>query len=839
MRYYTLAIVCLLMCNITYAQQPAKATASAPNTENIYEIKKQFLNNVLHNPADKDKGDNDNDLTRFNRWFSFVEPRCYPSGNLPRPDVLLNESRKQNNSARHAFRTTSGVTPWTSVGPVDPLSGFGIGRIDCIVIDPLDTATIYLGAACGGVWISHDAGTTWTSHSDNFPSLSVADIAVNPHHTDTLYAATGDGYGYVVPGSGSSSWLFWGGLYSAGVMKSTDGGATWTATGFSYLQSDQDIIQKLLIHPNNPNVLLAATTNGVYRTADAGATWTLVDAGHTFSMAFHPFQPDTVYSIHNTDLHVSYDAGLTWSTLYPSIGSGDRCTIAVSNAAPNNVWVLDDGNNLSVSVDGGNTFTMATSPSSTASFYGYYDRVLAVSPVDPNYVLAFGMNMAVSTSAGSVWNSMDPTSSVHPDNHAVAFNPLHPATIYDGNDGGIFVTRDGGASWTNISNGLTISQIYRMSSSRQTPAIMLCGLQDNASAYNDGITGWTMSNGPFGDGMDNAIHPLNDFIQIASTQYGNFEISYDQGVTYNLIATTGLNGSWTSPVAFNPHNADTIYFGLGDVYASYDMGVTVNNISSMSLFPGGATSLALAPSNSAVLYASDNSNVYITTDFGATWTNVTGTLPASSQAITGLVVDYKNPMLVYATLSGYTAGTKVFVSTTGGTTWTNISTGLPNVPADCIAVDSSTPGALFVGTDMGIYYTDSSTSGWSAYSTGLPNVIVDDIDINYTNYKIRVATYGRGIWEAGLPHLPPLKVSTPAIAVRPQLYPNPTHSTWKVVFGKQKPADFCIKVSDISGRIIQTQDNSDIIDASKLVSGLYNIEVTAGNDHYNLKAVKN
>lgn len=843
MRYYSLSVICILFCNAIFAQQSINATAtpaSAPNTENIYTIKKQFLNNVLHNPNDKDKNDNDNDLTRFNRWFNFVEPRCYPSGNLPRPDVLLTEYQKQKQLPRHASRTTSttGITPWTSAGPSSPLSGFGIGRIDCIVIDPLDTNTIYIGTACGGLWISHDAGATWAlSNTDNFPSLSVADIVVNPHHTDTLYAATGDGYGYV-PGSISSTGIFWGGLYSAGVMKSIDGGATWAATGLSYIQSDRDIIQKLLIHPNNPNVLLAATTNGIYRTADAGATWTLVDAGHTFSMAFRPFQPDTIYAVNTTDLHVSYDAGLTWSTLYPGIGGGDRCTIAVSNAAPANVWVLDDGDNLSVSTNGGNTFAMTTSPGSVASFYGYYDRVLAVSPVNPNYILAFGMRMARSIDGGSTWIMLDSAGDVHSDNHAVAFNPLHPATIYDGNDGGIFVTKNGSSSWANISNGLTISQIYRMSSSRQNPAIMLCGLQDNASAYNDGVSGWAMSNAPFGDGMDNAIHPLNDFIQIGSTQYGNFAISTDQGATYNPIST-GSFGAWTSPVAFNPRSADTIYFGLNEVDVSYDMGLSVNPLSPTGIFPNGAIALAIAPSTAAVIYAADYSTVYRTTDFGVTWNDVTGSLPVSTQAISGLAVDYKNPMLVYVTTSGYTAGSKVFVSTTGGASWSNISTGLPNVPADCIAVDSSTGGAIFVGTDMGVYYTDSSMSGFSLYSTGLPNVIVDDIDINYTNYKIRAATYGRGVWEAGLPHLGPLAVpAVPAVA-HAELYPNPTHNSWKVIFAKQKPADFSLKVADIGGHIIHTQENSDIIDASKLAAGLYNIEVTAGNDHYDLKAIKN
>ena len=234
MRYFIFAFSCMLITGTLSAQTQS---ATAPNTENIYTIKKQYLHNVLHNPTEKDKSDNDNDLARFNRWFHLVEPRCYPSGNMPRPDVLLQEYQKVKLAAKLAARTTSsGTTPWVSLGPNNvPAGFFGIGRIDCIVIDPIDTNTLYVGAACGGLWISHNGGATWTSNADNFPSLSVADIAVNPHHTDTLYAATGDGYGYV---TGSPA-IFWGGLYSAGVMKSTDGGATWNTTGLSYLQPIQ------------------------------------------------------------------------------------------------------------------------------------------------------------------------------------------------------------------------------------------------------------------------------------------------------------------------------------------------------------------------------------------------------------------------------------------------------------------------------------------------------------------------------------------------------------------------------------------------------------------------
>jgi photosystem II stability/assembly factor-like uncharacterized protein len=736
------------------------------------------------------------------------------------------------NTHKAAQRTTT-TAAWQPLGPLNvPVNNNGIGRINCIVIDPQDTSKIYVGAACGGVFISHDAGATWTSSSDNFPSMSVADVAVNPQHTDTIYAATGDGYGYE---TGAYN-IFWGGLYTAGVMKSTDGGNTWNTTGLSYLQSSNDIIQKLLIHPNKTDILLAATRTGIKRTTDGGATWTTVETGHVYSMVFRPGRPDTVYALNGANLRVSYNAGATWSTLFGGISTGtDRATIAVSPVAPGAIWVLDASNMLRWSHDGGHTFNYVTSPRDTAQFYGYYDRVLAIDPHDSNLVYANGMIMARSTDGCLDWNKVDPYYAVHVDNHALAINPQHPETIYSGNDGGIAVTRDGGNSWTNISNGLMISQIYHITSSRQNPSIILCGLQDNGTVRYDG-TGWKWVTG--GDGMACAISPYDDNVQISSYQNGNFYISGDQGNVFAYLSITSETGAWTSPVVFDPNNHNTIYFGYKNIYASYDGGVNFTNLTGTSPFTGGATLMAIAPSNSLVLYAGDLGSLIRTTDGGTTWHSATGNLPVNLVGITDVAVDYNNPDKVYVTTSGYTAGKKVYMSTNGGTTWTSISGTLPNLPVNCIAVDSSSPGGLFVGTDMGVYYQDSSSGGWSLYGTGLPNVMVNDIDINYTDYNIKAGTYGRGAWQAQLKNYRPASVTMVKTSpVKVDVFPNPAKDSWKIMFAKQ-PANYTLKVSDLQGRILQTQQNSNMVDASKLPAGVYNIDISDGSTQYHAKAIK-
>ena len=823
--------ICILifLANFAFAQPSAVQFKgnTLPN-RNIYTIKKQFLADVLHNPTAQNTSPDDNELERFDRWFRLLEPRCYPTGNIPSPDVLI-----RNMPARDGnMRTTSGVTAnWHSVGPFNVPEGFfGIGRVNVVVVDPQDTNTLYAGTACGGVWISHDYGDTWATSSDNFPSLSIADIAVNPQHTDTLYAATGDGYGYGVPCSVNDS-IFWGGLYSAGIMKSTDGGHSWNTTGLSYSQSDRFITHKILVHPTNPNILIAGTSQGVFKSTDAGVTWTQTSTNYIFDMRFKPLSPNTIYAVDPYDVLVSVDAGSTWTVSYSGIASGGRSALDISPQAPNDVWVFNDMNTVYVSHDAGNSFTPAGS--SPVFSYGYYGNVFGVSPTDTNELFTAGMDMGKSLNSGSTWTSIG--DSVHPDNHGFTYNWANANTFYTGDDGGIWRTCDNGVTWANISRNMAISQIYRMTSSRQNPAIMMGGLQDNSTFYNNGV-GWSDIPAIRADGMDCAISPVNDSIQIASYQYGNFLISYDHGNSFNPISI-GSGGYWTSPVAFVPGTSDSIIFALEDIYASYDRGITFTNLTGSMPFPMGAVALAIAPSNHNVMYSADFNHVMATTDGGITWSNVTGTGFTDSTAITGLAVDYHNPQLVYLTVSGYQAGEKVFVSTTGGFVWNNITANLANLPADCIAVDSSVPGAIYIGTDNGVYYTDSSTSSWVRFGSGLPNVIVDDININYTVHKINVATYGRGIWQAPLNSVPLNVGKNSSRDAEIAISPNPATDKWTITF-PVKPTAYHVRLTDITGNVIKEGDNIKSIDAKSLAKGVYFINVTVGAETYSLKAIR-
>lgn len=831
-----------ILLNLLILALPLSLFAQQIQPLNLYQFNALYRKQLkTEQPAETENPNkpNDDEQARYNRWYHMLAVRAYPNGIDNHRDALLKAFQNQQASGAKnnlAKSTGNSIGPWKSIGPQ-----FGIGRVNVVRLDPQNSNTIYIGSAGGGVWKSTDLGNSWTSNSDNFPSISIADIQINPIHTDTLFVATGDGYGYAVD---SPYNLFWGGLYSAGVLMSPDGGNTWHTTGLSNVQSDTAVIQKLLLHPLKTYILLASTRVGIYRSTNSGTTWSLVDNRHAYAMAFKPGAPDTVYATTASDLLVSYNAGANWQVLNAGISVAnnlqgsqqDRVSIAVSPASPNSIWLL--GDNLLVSHDGGLSFTATTAPMS--SFYGYYDKVLAVSPFDSNEIFANGMEMSQSTDGGISWTQYG-YSALHVDHHAVCFDPNNANRIYAGCDGGVFVTNDHCLTWSQLSDSnLCISQIYRSASSRQDPSMLLCGLQDNNTlSCNAGTWNYVLG----GDGMDCAIYPQDDNYQVASYQYGNFYLSSDQGVTFTPL-NIGVGGYWTSPVSFVPNQINNIYFGLYGVFFTNDMGTTFTDLTPLDSFNHnlswevGVTSLKLAPSNSNVIYAADQSHIIKSTNAGLTWTNITGNLPSNTVAIIGIAVDYKNPALLYVCMSGYDATKKVFASNNGGLSWHNISYNLPNVPTAAIATDSSNPGALFLGTDMGMYYTDSTTPNtWAKYSVGLPNVIVDGIDINYTNRKVRAATYGRGLWECDLPQssLAVQNINPTNTAIN--IYPNPIDREL-IILGA---INTNINVYDVLGRLIFSNtltSKQESINTSTWAHGTYFVQLVYTNGNREIRKVE-
>jgi photosystem II stability/assembly factor-like uncharacterized protein len=337
---------------------------------------------------------------------------------------------------------------------------------------------------------------------------------------------------------------------------------------------------------------------------------------------------------------------------------------------------------------------------------------------------------------------------VHADKHHLKYHPLNNTKLYEGNDGGVYVTSDGGLNWNDLSNGLGISQIYRIGTSATVANDVICGLQDNGTKELAAGT-WTDQYG--GDGMECIIDYSNNNVKYCTYVYGQIQKTTDGGLNWNTIVQnngSGVDsqGEWVTPYIMHPTNSNILLVGKDQVYKTTDGGATFNQLGTLPGITDNLFALAYAPSNVNVIYAATNDQIFKTINGGLNWSLIN----TSVTRITYLAVDPLNAQKIWQTRSGYTSGDKVWYSSNGGTSWTNFSGTLPNIPVNCIVYENGTNDGLYIGTDLGVYYRNASMSDWIPYNNGLPNVVVNELEISYNNNKLWAATFGRGLWNSSL-----------------------------------------------------------------------------------------
>ena len=720
-------------------------------TANVYDAIEKFNQAWYSRPYEKGKG-----WKAFKRWEYMNEERTFPSGEKPSPTIAWDEFMKWREENPQS-RSTNGA--WTQIGPTSiPSSGGGAGRINCIRFHPTDANTIFAGAPSGGLWKSTNNGTSWTCLTDNLPVIGVTDLAIDPSNPNIMYMATGD--------------AFASDTYSIGILKTTDGGATWNTTGLNWNVTATDVISRVLINPNNTSIILAATSNGIYRSTNGGNTFTQTATGNFLDMEFKPGDPNTVY-ISGTSVRYSTNGGTSFTAATGIPTGQQRIAIAVSAANPAYVYALIANSTdygfygLYRSTNSGTSFSArSTTPNvlgynasgSDAGGQGWYDLAICASETNAEEIYVGGINIWRSTNGGTSWvlnahwTGANNKPYVHADIHDLIYKP-GTTQLYAGCDGGVFRTSNSGTSWTDISNNLSIAMMYRLSNAQTNANIVLTGWQDNGTNRRGSTGAWTNVIG--GDGMECIIDYSNSNNMYGSLYYGEIYRSTNGGNSFptNIVQSggTGVNadGEWVTPYVMSPTSATTLFVGKAQLYKSTNSGTAWAQVGTISGGSGGLKAIAVAPSNVNYIYIAKRNKIWRSTD-GATFTDITGTLPVNSASITYIAVSNTDPQKVWVTFSGYSAANKVFRSTNGGTSWTNISTGLPNLPVNCVVYQNNSDDGIYVGTDVGVYYRSNSVTSWQSFSTGLPNVIVSELEIYYTTNRLRAATYGRGLWESDL-----------------------------------------------------------------------------------------
>lgn len=736
------------------------------------------------------------------------------------------------------------------------------GRITDVVMHPSDLETIYAATASGGVWKSADAGGYWTPISDDLPSLSIGDIAIDPFDKNTIYCGTGETNG----GGGSVTYD------GRGLFKSTDAGETWVSLGLENTGS----IGRIEVDPESPQRIFVAAMGhlfennperGIYRSLNGGLTWDktlfINDSTGVIDLAIHPSDPDTIFAVSwertrrpnmrryggpGCGIWRSTDGGDTWTKLsgngFPASDNNlGRIGIAIAPTAPGTLYAIcakESGPYLGTfkSTNNGDTWTSVTSFTSDPlySSFGWWFGQIRIDPTNAARVYSLGVDWVKSLNGGASWGDVSPY--LHADYHALYIHPANPQFMVAGNDGGVYISPDGGATWTH--RPFPITQFYTSEINFQNPTHFYGGAQDNGTwrTLDGSLDNWETFYG--GDGFVTLVNPENDAIYYAEFQYGNLYGSN------GASAPQSLRYNWNTPYVFDPANPDIMYIGAERLFRSDNGGLEWAPISpDLSNGPAGSggvvygtiSSIAVSPIDpKTILAGTDDGNVWVTANGGANWSKVSATLP--KRWITRVVADLWDKNTIYVCLSGFRHAddmAHIYKSTNLGQTWTDAGGDLPDIPVNDMILDPEDPNAWYIATDAGVFATYSGGVAWEPLGLNLPNVPVLDLTLHTPARTLAAATYGRSMYKATLPLSTGIK--TPESIDCVHLAPNPVRHAAVLSFVLPATQEVRLEAYDSEGRLLRllfsgklpAGENRLLLDASGMPAGIYFIKMQGQN----------
>ena len=544
--------------------------------------------------------------------------------------------------------------------------------------------------------------------------------------------------------------------YGRGLLKSTDGGSTWTNITAGLPSSTY--FSRLKIRPNNNTQLLAALgTGGLYRSTNSGINWTQILSGRVDDVVFSP-TGDTAFAVGSgIGIMRSINGGAAFTTYGSSgLNSGSRTQFDIAQSNPSVMWAavyLSSNVTVFKSTNYGvnwNSITMPTGFSDQAG-QAWYDLYCVINPKNFNKVY-IGTIDVYSTSDGNTFTNITNGYSggnVHVDQHYLFFHPTLENTLITCNDGGIWRSTNNGTSFTNLNQTLTLTQFYRIASSPFLPSRILGGTQDNGTQKTDSTLNWAAAYG--GDGGEVCFNPFNSSFILGETQYNGIFRTTNGGVNWSS-ATSGLstteNKAWVAPIIHHPTISGTFYTAREKVYRSTNNGGTWIVISGVINGTSAIRELSQSKTNPNIMFATSGSLLFKSSDEGINWTNITIGLP--SRTITSVYVHPLDAEQVFLTYSGF-GTSKVYKSTNGGSSWTSIQGNLPDTPVNDLLIftdNSGYPNTYFAATDVGVFVTENNGTNWSEITTGLPNTVIMHLDYSPINKMLRAGTHGRGVYEA-------------------------------------------------------------------------------------------
>jgi photosystem II stability/assembly factor-like uncharacterized protein len=737
---------------------------------------------------------------------------------------------------------TPGLVAW-NIGPA-PMGG----RIPALDVVESDPKIQYIAAAGGGIWKTTDEGKSWKCVFAGAPHASMGAVAIAPSDPDTIYVGTGEG--------NLRNSVSWGN----GVFLSRDAGKSWKHVGLV----ETNHIGKIAVHPTDPKTAFVAAVGrawgpnperGLFRTRDAGATWEHVlkldaetgcidvvvdpvDSKYVYASAYRVRRGP--YSGGNpaiqfgplAGIYRSSDGGATFAKLskgLPAVAYG-RVGLSIYRKDPKVIFAVIQTEKTDARQLAGQPATranQAVGPTDTGGIFRsedhgetwtkindlvprpFYFGKIRVDPSDEKRLWVLGIPLNVSSDGGKTFRN-GAGRGVHVDHHSLWINPKDSKHLVLGNDGGLYHSKTGGASWTAIRN-LPISQFYAIAADRQNPYRVFGGLQDNGSwmgpsrsemAYGVVNSDWKRLLGM--DGFFCQVPPDDPFTAYAEGQYGRpfrIDLRTLKGVSIRPrvpMGKTDYRYNWSTPMLLSPHDSRTLYFGGNVVHKSTDRGQTWRAISGdltrgelgRTYVSGGHTLTALSesPVVPGQLFAgSDDGRLHRTTNDGGQWTDLTAKLvgiPAGKGiAATGQITRVEqaayDARTVFVSMDRRRQDDYrpyLFRSRNRGETFERVNGTLPfEGPVHVVRADAKNRGLLFAGTEFGLYLSFDEGNHWQPFACGLPPVAVHDLLIHPTENELVIATHGRGVW---IVDIAPLQAMTAKVRMQAVVLFAPRPARW-------------------------------------------------------------
>ena len=686
-----------------------------------------------------------------------------------------------------------------------------VSSIDAVAVDPL---TIYVGAASGGLWKSTDAGTTFKPIFDDYPQ-SVGVVRLAPSDPNTVWVGTGEPW----PRNSVS--------YGLGVYKSTDAGENWKAMGLEETErisairihpEDPNVVYVCATGP----LFHDHEARGLFKTADGGDTWEKIlyvdEKTGCADMDIDPQEPEILYaamwqfrrSAHffesggpGSGLYRSTDGGESWEEVREGLPKGDlgRIAVAIAPSRPNVVYATVEAEHTALyrSDDLGRSW-QEVNASQNVQMRPFYFSELVVDPTDHNRVYKPGFMLTISVDGGKSFSSLFGSgfgSSVHPDHHALWINPHNPHEILLGTDGGVYLSQDRATRWNHLKT-LPLSQPYHVNVDNETPYNVYGGLQDNGSwtgpsRATGGIVGGAWQMLSFGDGFWVVPDPEDANTVYSEIQGGRLlRVDKKLGTAKSIFPYPNdgqekLRFNWNSPIYVSPNDPATLYFGSQYLHRSKDRGESWQTISpdlttddpakQRQAESGGLTTdnstaenhctiytISESPKNPDLIWVgTDDGNLQISRDAGATWTNVAGNVSGIPEGawVSEIHASPHDEATAFATFDGHWTGDfnpYVYRTSDYGQNWTALGLESLEGYAHVIKQDPVNPNLLFVGTELGLWISLDGGGQWARFKENLPLVPVHDLTVQERESDLVLATHGRGFYI--LDDLTPLRALT-------------------------------------------------------------------------------